>query len=137
MINKIARPALGGVRYVVMGNSMRRKQRALHAGEGLSLTNGGPRGNATMAIDYASDLIFVNGGGLVYGGVMVDGVALRDNGEAHRDIANNNDTGNMGSVCIVDCPNGDEEISLWVINDLSNDLHIVHSTVSVKRIGET
>lgn len=72
-----------------------------------------------------------------HGGIMIDGVSVRNNGEAHRDIANTNDTGNMAGIGIVDCPNGNEEISLWMINSLSNDLHIVHSTVTVRRIGET
>lgn len=73
MINKIARPAIGGAKYIVVGNSLRRRQRALRAGDGLSLINGGPRSNVILAIDYADDLIFADGGGLVRGGISVVG----------------------------------------------------------------
>ncbi len=81
--------------------------------------------------------IIVGAGSSIHGGVMIDNVAVRDNGEAHRDIANVNDTGDMGSPCIIDLPNGNEEISLWLINDNSNNVHVFHTTVTVKQIGGT
>lgn len=77
----------------------------------------------------------IGGGAAVHGGVMVGGVAIRDNGEAHRDVSNSNDDGNMGAPCIADLPNGNEEISLWVSNDQSQTVHVEHATVTVKQIG--
>lgn len=52
----------------------------------------------------------------IHGGVAIDGTVVRDKGEADRTIANNSDTGNMGATTIINCPNGTEEISLWIEN---------------------
>ncbi len=73
----------------------------------------------------------------VHAGLMIDGIAIRDNGEAHRDVANANDDGNMGAPCIADLPNGTEEVSLWIANDGAADVHVVHSTLTIKLIGTT
>lgn len=73
----------------------------------------------------------------VHGGVMIDGVATRDNGESHRTVSNTNDTGSMCGVAVLDLTAGTEEISLWVSNDLSNDIHVNHATVVIKQIGGT
>lgn len=74
----------------------------------------------------------------VHGGIMVDGTARRNTGEAHRTIANNSDTGNMGASDIVDCPNGTEQISLWVLNAANNnDVTVVHGNMTIKLIGGT
>ena len=79
----------------------------------------------------------IGGAQSVHGGVMIDGVAVRDNGEAHRSVANANDSGNMGAPCIADLPNGNEEISLWVSDSASNDVHVERATVTIKLIGGT
>ena len=79
----------------------------------------------------------IGGAQEVHGGVMMDGVATRNNGEAHRKVSNANDSGDMGAPCIADFPNGNEEISLWISNDQSNDIHVEHSTVTVKLLGST
>ncbi len=79
----------------------------------------------------------VGGAQAGHGGIMIDGVAIRNNGEAHRDVANANDDGNMAAPCIADLPNGTEQISLWIANSASNDMHIVHSTLTIKLIGTT
>ena len=71
----------------------------------------------------------------IHGGVIVDDVAIRNNGEAHRDVANANDSGNIAAPSIIDLPNGTEEISLWISNDAQNDVHVEHATVTIKRIG--
>lgn len=78
------------------------------------------------------------GGGAtaVHGGVMIDGVAQRNDGEGHRDVANANDDGNYGSSFIVDCPNGTEEISLWCSTDNSENLHVEHGTMTIKLIND-
>lgn len=74
----------------------------------------------------------------VHGGIMVDDVAIRDKGEGHRTIANNTDTGSMTGRTIVDCPNGTEEISLWVLNaDNNNDITVEHGNVYIQLIGGT
>jgi hypothetical protein len=73
----------------------------------------------------------------IHGGIMVDGTAQRDNGEAHEDLASTDVSGCLASPGTVDCPNGTEQISLWVSNDQSNDVHIDHGTVVIKQIGGT
>lgn len=74
----------------------------------------------------------------MHGGVMIDGTAARDKGEAHRTIANNTDTGNMGGNLVIDCPNGTEEISLWVLNaDNNNNITVQHGNMNIKLIGGT
>lgn len=70
----------------------------------------------------------------VHSGIMIDGVAIRDNGESHRTVSNTNDTGSMCGVAIIDLPNGNEEISLWTSNDLSNDIHVNHANVTIKSL---
>ena len=66
----------------------------------------------------------------VHGGIMIDDVAVRNDGEAHRTIANNSDTGLMASHALIDCPNGNEEISLWVLNaQNTNNITVEHGNV--------
>lgn len=79
----------------------------------------------------------VGGKTQVHGGIMVNGVATRNNGESHRTVSNTQDSGAFSGVCIGDFPNGTEQISLWVINDLGNDLHVEHGTMTIKQIGGT
>ncbi len=116
------------------------------AGElnGVTFPGGGTEHYLTITVAGRYEIIWnmsfhiaTGAGSAIHGGVMIDGVAVRDNGEAHRDVANINDTGNMGAPCIADLPNGTEEISLWIINDNSNDVHVMHTTVTVKQIGGT
>lgn len=73
----------------------------------------------------------------LHGGIMIDSTAQRDDGEVHRTVANTLDTGAFSSVSVVDCPNGTEEISLWVINDLSNDVHVVHANMFICLVAGT
>lgn len=77
------------------------------------------------------------GGTVIHGGIMVDGVAVRDNGESHTHIFNANDDIHISSVAIIDCPNGNEEISLWVTNDANQKTAIEHGNMEVKMIGGT
>ena len=82
--------------------------------------------------------IAAGAGSEIHAGIMVDDVAIvTGNGEDHRSVANLNDSGSIGSPGTVDCPNGTEEISLWVSNDNSNDVHIEHATLFIKQIGGT
>jgi len=71
----------------------------------------------------------------MHGGVMINGVAQRDNGEGHRMISASNDTGSMSGGGRYSLPNGNEQISLWVISDLSNDLNIEHANMLVRLVG--
>lgn len=73
----------------------------------------------------------------VHGGIMINGVAQRNNGEAHRDVSNSNDDGNIASRSIIDCPNGTEQISLWISIDNSNDFHAEHGTMTITQVGGT
>ena len=74
----------------------------------------------------------------IHGGIAVDGTAIRDKAEAHRTIANNSDTGNMSGTAMIDCPNGTEEISLWLLNTTNDaDVTVEHGNVSMVMVGGT
>lgn len=74
----------------------------------------------------------------IHGGLAVDGVAIRDKCEAHRTISNNTDTGNMAGSCMVDLPNGDEKLSLWMENTTnSNDAEVDHGSLIPVMVGGT
>ena len=75
------------------------------------------------------------GGTTMHAGIMIDDAALRNCGEAHRNVTTSGDNGSFGSPCFIDCPNGTEEISLWIIIDNSEDFHVVHGTMVIKQIG--
>ncbi len=70
----------------------------------------------------------------VHGGVMIDGVAQRDDGESLRTVTNTLDTGAFGSDTVVDVAAG-AEFSLWVVNNLSNDIHAVHANMFIQQIA--
>ncbi len=74
----------------------------------------------------------------IHAGLMVDNVAVRDKCEAHRTISNNTDIGNMAGSCMVDLPNGNEELSLWMENTTNgNDAEVVHGSLVAIQIGGT
>ncbi|KKN77237.1 hypothetical protein LCGC14_0362150 [marine sediment metagenome] len=74
----------------------------------------------------------------IHGGIAVDGTAIRNKAEAHRTIANNSDTGNMGGTAMIDAPNGTEQISLWLLNTTNNaDVTVEHGNVSMAMAGGT
>ncbi len=73
----------------------------------------------------------------VHIGIMVDGAAIRNRGEAQRSVNNLNDNGSLAASAICDCPNGTEEISLWVAVSTSNDFHATHGTITIKLISGT
>lgn len=78
------------------------------------------------------------GGTVIHGGICIDTTTFqRDNGEGHAHVFNNNDDIHISSVGIVDCPNGNEEISLWISNDAAQKTLIEHGNMSVKLIGGT
>ncbi len=77
------------------------------------------------------------GGTAIHGGIAIDGTATRNDGESHGSVANNNIVVNISSNCIADCPNGNEEISVWVIVDNSTDFHAEHGTMTIKQLGGT
>ena len=72
----------------------------------------------------------------IHGGVAVNDTPQRNNGEAHRTIANNSDTGNMGATATINCTNGNEEISLWLENTTNDaDVTVVHGNLSIMLVG--
>ena len=73
----------------------------------------------------------------IHGGVMIDGAATRDNGEDHTDVLNANDSKSMSGTAVIDCPNGTEEISLWISNDNSADVHVEHGNMAITQVGGT
>jgi hypothetical protein len=77
------------------------------------------------------------GGGAtaIHSGIMVDNVAQRNDGEGHTHVSNFNDDQHLGSPALVNCPNGDEQISLWISADNSQDVHIEHGTLMVMMIA--
>lgn len=74
----------------------------------------------------------------IHMGLAVDGTAIRDKCEAHRTISNNIDTGNAAGSCLVDLPNGNEELSIWMENTTnSNDAEVVHGSLVAVQVGGT
>ena len=78
-----------------------------------------------------------SGGGATnaHGGIMVDGVALRGNGEGHRTISTSSDLGNYGMPVIIPCPNGTEQLSLWISDTSSINLDVEHAALVVMQVG--
>ncbi len=75
----------------------------------------------------------------IHAGLAVDSTTfVRDKCEAHRTISNNTDTGNMAGGCLIDLPNGNEELSLWMENTTnSNDAEVVHGSLVATMVGGT
>ena len=75
----------------------------------------------------------------IHAGLAIDSTTFRrDKCEAHRTISNNTDTGNMGGTCMIDLPNGNEELSLWMENTTnSNDSDVVHGSLTAVMVGGT
>ncbi len=75
----------------------------------------------------------------IHGGLTVDSTTfIRDKCEGHRTISNNTDTGHMSGSCIVDLPNGNEELSLWMENTTnSNDADVSHGSLVAVQVGGT
>ncbi len=80
----------------------------------------------------------VGSGGEIHGGIMVDSVAVRNQGEAHRTISAANDSGSISGHAILDLPKGTDEISLWLLNTSNNnDVVVDHGNLVVIHIGGT
>ena len=75
----------------------------------------------------------------IHAGLAIDSTTFRrDRCEAHRTISNNSDTGNMSGSCMIDLPNGNEELSLWMENTTnSNDADVSHGSLTVVMVGGT
>ena len=75
----------------------------------------------------------------IHAGLVVDSTTfIRNKCEGHRTISNNTDTGNMGGTCMVDLPNGNEELSLWMENTTnSNDADVSHGSLTAVMVGGT
>ena len=75
----------------------------------------------------------------IHAGLTVDSTTfVRNKCEAHRTISNNVDVGNMAGTCIIDLPNGNEELSLWIENTTnSNNADVVHGSLTAVMIGGT
>lgn len=74
------------------------------------------------------------GASVIHGGVMIDDVAVRNEGEDHSHVGNANDDQSLSAVNIIDCPNGNEEISLWTTDDNSRNVHIEHANMRIRKI---
>lgn len=78
------------------------------------------------------------GGTVVHGGITIDTTTFqRNNGEGHTHIFNANDDIQIKSVGVVDCPNGNEEISLWISNNANQKTIVEHGNMRIKLIGGT
>ena len=73
----------------------------------------------------------------IHGGIVVDDVAIRDNGEGHAHVFNANDNINICGVGVIDCPNGYEEISLWIANDQNQKTVVEHGNMYIQLIAGT
>lgn len=77
-------------------------------------------------------------GTLIHGGITIDTTTFqRDNGEGHAHVFNANDNIQVNGIGTVDCPNGNEEISLWISNDQNQKTIIEHGNMRLKLIGGT
>ena len=78
------------------------------------------------------------GGTEIHGGITKDTTTfVRNNGEAHAHVFNNNDNIFISAVGVIDCPNGNEEISLWISNDAGQKTVIEHGNMYIQLIGGT
>ena len=77
-------------------------------------------------------------GTVIHGGITIDTTTFqRDNGEGHAHIFNANDNIQINGIGTVDCPNGNEEISLWISNGQNQKTVIEHGNMRIKMIGGT
>ncbi len=77
-------------------------------------------------------------GTLIHGGITIDTTTfIRDNGEGHAHVFNANDNIQIAGVGVIDCPNGTEEISLWISNDQNQKTEIEHGNMFIELIGGT
>lgn len=78
------------------------------------------------------------GGSIIHGGITIDTTTfVRDNGESHTHTFNANDDIHISSVGVIDCPNGNEEISLWISNNAGQKTIVEHGNMRVQMIGGT
>lgn len=78
------------------------------------------------------------GGTVIHGGITIDTTTfVRDNGEGHAHVFNANDDIHIGGVGVIDCPNGNEEISLWISNDAAQKAVIEHGNMYIEQIAGT
>lgn len=78
------------------------------------------------------------GGTVIHGGITIDSTTfVRDNGEGHAHVFNANDNIQLSGVGVVDCPNGNEEISLWISNNAAQKTIIEHGNMIIELIGGT
>jgi hypothetical protein len=75
------------------------------------------------------------GASVLHGGIMIDDVAQRNDGEGHTHVSNSNDDQSFGGPVMIRCPNGNEEISLWVSDDNSRDIHIEHANLTIMLVA--
>ncbi len=77
-------------------------------------------------------------GTLIHGGITIDSTTfIRDNGEGHAHTFNANDNIQIDGVGVIDCPNGNEEISLWISNNQNQKTVIEHGSMYIEQIGGT
>ncbi len=77
-------------------------------------------------------------GTLIHGGITIDSTTFqRDNGEGHAHVFNANDNIQINGIGTIDCPNGNEEISLWITNDQNQKTIIEHGNMRIQLIGGT
>ena len=71
----------------------------------------------------------------IHGGIMVNGTAQDNQGEAHRTITGANQSGDMGSNVILDLA-ADDEVSLYLINATNtNDVNVEHANLTITQVG--
>jgi len=73
----------------------------------------------------------------IHAGVAINGTAIVDDGEAQFTHPNVTSTDSivLASATVVDCPVGTEQISLWVSNSLTTNLHVTHGNVYIRRVN--
>lgn len=66
----------------------------------------------------------------LHGGIMINDIAIRENGEGHRTIMNNNDIGSLSGLAKLSLPLN-AQVSLWLLSSTSVNIPIDHANVIV------
>jgi hypothetical protein len=95
----------------------------------------GKTGRYSMSWSMSVSLATVGGNIEIHGGIMVDSVAVRDDGEGHRTITGANQSGHISGMTIQNLT-ANQEISLWISNATNtNNITVDHGNVVITLIG--
>ncbi len=95
----------------------------------------GKTGRYSISWSMSVALSTVGGNIEIHGGIMIDSVATRDDGEGHRTITGANQSGHISGMTIQNLT-VNQEISLWISNATNtNNITVDHGNVVITLIG--